>query len=98
MTVVALLMLTVSMGFAQDQPAADIPAADNAESERASAFRAVRGAQAEQVPGGNLVVGAYGAAWVLVLGYFWHLGRLHRSNQEELARLSEMLKDADAKN
>lgn len=55
--------------------------------ERASAFRAVSGPQVEQVPGGALLVGAYGVAWLAILGFFVHVGRLNARTATDLARL-----------
>lgn len=55
--------------------------------DRASTFRAVSGPQVDRVPGGRLLIAAYGVAWVLMLGYLWRLGALHASNAAELERL-----------
>ncbi len=65
------------------------------EEDRASAFRAVSGPQVDRVPGGQLLVGAYGAAWILMLGYLWRLGRLHTANARELERLKTAKTDDD---
>lgn len=55
--------------------------------ERASAFRAVSGPQVEQVPGGALLIGAYGVAWIAILGFFAHVGRLNARTATDIARL-----------
>ena len=61
------------------------------EEDRASAFRAVSGPEAEQVPGGTLLIAAYGVIWVLVLGWFWRLGRLQARTRDDLERLRASL-------
>lgn len=58
---------------------------------RAAAFRAVRGGQGEDVPGGPLLVAAYGAVLALVLGYVVYLGRLSAGASLELDRLEREL-------
>lgn len=60
---------------------------EQAAEDRASTFRAVSGPQVDRVPGGKLLIGAYGVAWVLMLGYLWRLGSLHAANAKELERL-----------
>ncbi len=68
---------------------ATAPAAD-----RAASFRAVQGPQAEQVPGGMLLVVAYGLIWVLLLLFVIRLGRKHAATSAELERLSRVLEAA----
>lgn len=75
-------------GLASAQEEAE-PAAED----RASAFRAVSGPQVDRVPGGKLLIGAYGVAWVLMLGYLWRLGSLHAANAKELERLKAAKSD-----
>ncbi|MCA9532770.1 MAG: hypothetical protein KC593_03790 [Myxococcales bacterium] len=65
-------------GRAEDtrQAAADHDAAahddgDDAASSRATSFRAVDGAITEDVPGGLMLVGAYGAIFALLLLFLW---------------------------
>ncbi len=83
----ALLALGASTAMAQE------PEQTDQVEDRASAFRAVSGPQVESVPGGALLIGAYGAAWVLMLGFFWRVGRLHAQNQSQLERLEAELRN-----
>jgi CcmD family protein len=57
--------------------------------DRAASFKAVSGASSEDVPGGPLVVIAYGLIWVVVFGYVFRLVRLHKNVDENLARLQQ---------
>lgn len=96
----AALFVLVSVSFAAAPSAAQQPPEDPAataadpQEDRASAFRAVRGPDAEQVPGGALLIGAYGAVFLLMLAYLWRLGRLHAANAEQLERLAQTLEAA----
>ena len=76
-------------------PAAVEDARDAAES-RSATFQAVSGGQGEDVPGGPLLVAAYGAVLALVLGYVLHLGRLTAGASRDLDRLETALKSKDA--
>jgi hypothetical protein len=82
-------LLPCNTAFAQDQPQ-DKPTEDAAES-RSAAFQAVEGPTAEQVPGGPLLLGAYGFILVLLIAYVARLGSLHLKNQVELERLARAL-------
>ena len=66
---------------------------DAAES-RAAAFQAVEGPDAEQVPGGMLLIGAYGFVLVLLIGYVGRLGKLQSKTLAEVERLSQSLSQA----
>jgi hypothetical protein len=59
----------------------------DAAQERSQSFQAVQGASKENVPGGPLLVGAYGVIWALVLLYVIRLVRLQYRAQSDLARL-----------
>jgi len=88
------LLVSVSSGVAPaaaQDPEEETTSAGDPQEDRASAFRAVRGAEAEQVPGGALLIGAYGAIFVLLLVYVWRLGRLHAANAEQLDGLARTL-------
>ncbi|HEY8431918.1 MAG TPA: hypothetical protein VIL20_26255, partial [Sandaracinaceae bacterium] len=50
-------------------PAAALAQDESAAESRAATFEAARGAQLEEIPGGGLLVAAYGAALVLLLVY-----------------------------
>lgn len=64
---------------------------------RASAFRAVSGPSVEQVPGGALLVSAYGIVWLLLLGYVYRLGALHKRTMHDLERVEKSIADARVK-
>lgn len=57
--------------------------------ERSEAFEAATGAQTENVPGGLLMVTAYGAVFLLLLGYVVSLGFRQVRTQRELERLRD---------
>lgn len=61
------LPLGASVAHAQGEPPPSDQEADEAADSRATGFRAVSGAQVEDVPGGMMLVGAYGAIAVLLL-------------------------------
>ena len=91
-----LTVLAPSGVLAQDQ--AEDAAEQNADTpdneDRASAFRAVSGPQTEQVPGGKLLIAAYGIAWVLILLFLWRMQKMHVATKKETARLAELLKES----
>ena len=73
-----------ALASAQDEP-------DPME-ERAETFEAARqGAQTENVPGGTLMIAAYGAVFLLVLGYVVSLSMRQARTQRELERLRQDL-------
>lgn len=77
--------------LAEEPPLADRSAEDAAEDaaeERATQFVGVRGAEAESVPGGALMLGAYAIVWVLLFLFLLRLRSLQRQTAEELERLS----------
>jgi len=82
------LVLVALPALAQDAEPA--PAGD-----RATSFVAVDGAVTEDVPGGALLVGAYGAALVLMLGYVLWLGSLQAGANREIARLKKIVEKND---
>jgi hypothetical protein len=73
--------------------ASSVKAEDAAES-RAAAFQAVEGSRGEQVPGGPLMVSAYGVVMVLLLGYVARLALLQRKTAAEVERLSSAIQRA----
>lgn len=58
---------------------------------RSTAFRAVSGPSTEDVPGGPLLIGAYGAILVLMIGYVMWLARLQSTTTRDLDRLKRAL-------
>ena len=73
-----------------------VEAAGDAAESRSATFQAVTGGQGEDVPGGPLLVAAYGAVLALVLGYVLYLGRLTAGASRDLDRLEGALKDKAA--
>lgn len=63
---------------------------------RSTAFQAVQGPTTEDVPGGGLLVGAYGTILVLLLGYVGWLARLQSTTSRDLDRLQKALEKAGA--
>jgi CcmD family protein len=56
--------------------------------ERATQFVGVTGPEAENIPGGGLLLAAYAVVWVLVFLYLLRMRGLQRQTAEELERLS----------
>lgn len=54
-----------------------------------TAFRPVQGAEREQVPGGLMMVAAYGVVWLLLFAYIVHIGRLQARTQRDLERIEQ---------
>jgi CcmD family protein len=69
-------------------------AQDAAKNDRATSFEAVSGAVKEDVPGGPLLIAAYGLIWLAVFAYVFRLVRLQRGADENLARLQQDLAKA----
>ena len=59
--------------------------------DRATAFRAMTGAEQESVPGGALLVGAYGLVFGFTLLYVIRLAAFSRGTDARIARLEERL-------
>ncbi|MEM7448639.1 MAG: CcmD family protein [Myxococcota bacterium] len=58
---------------------------------RAAAFRAVSGPQTESIPGGILLVSAYGIVFFLLLGYVIRLGSIQSKTAVRLSDLEAIL-------
>jgi hypothetical protein len=65
--------------------------AQGAEEERSQAFKPVEGAVKEDVPGGPLLVAAYGVLWLFLLGYGFRLIRLQQRAEADVQRLERAL-------
>jgi len=63
----------------------------DAAEQRSQAFQAVEGSTKEHVPGGPLLVSAYGVIWALVLLYVIRLVRLQQKAQSDVERLRRVL-------
>lgn len=77
--------------LAQDGEAADTAEAEDPATSRATSFRAVTGPDAEDVPGGTLLIVAYALIWLFVLVFVLRLGKLNASTLVEVARLRQAL-------
>jgi len=106
MTRNALLALSLSLGLfataipsavlAQDTPSAEAqPEGVSPESDRAQSFRAMTGPATEDVPGGTLLIGAYGLVWFFLLLLVLRIWSVSRGVAGELARLESALADAE---
>ncbi|MBK8171656.1 MAG: hypothetical protein IPK60_15090 [Sandaracinaceae bacterium] len=71
---------------AQDGPAEAAP-----EDSRATQFRAMQGPAQESVPGGTLMVAAYGLVWLFVFAYIVRIALLSAKTSSEVERLSSAL-------
>jgi CcmD family protein len=72
-------------------------AAEGAAEERSMAFEASEGARTENIPGGALMIAAYGVVWLLVLGYVVSLGYRQARTHGEIERLRRDLSAAEEK-
>ncbi|MCA9601538.1 MAG: hypothetical protein R3A78_03490 [Polyangiales bacterium] len=84
------LSLGAGAGVAMAQPEDD--GAESPADQRATSFQAVKGPTKETIPGGTLLVVAYGVVWLLVFGYVLRVGRLERRTAADLERLEKMLR------
>ena len=62
--------------------------AKSAAEERATEFVGVEGADAERIPGGGLLLAAYGVVWVFLFLYLMRIRGLQRNVAAELERLT----------
>jgi len=86
-----VLTLTLGLGLAvaparaQDDEAAT--SAADAPSDRATSFRAVTGSEAEEVPGGTLLIASYALIWFFLMLYLHRVGRLSAAVRADVERL-----------
>ena len=80
-----IVVLWIGLGLA---PAA---LAQPPDGDRATTFQRVEGPVTEDVPGGALLVGAYGVAWALILLYVLRLGMLQTRVARDVERLERSL-------
>jgi hypothetical protein len=81
----------VSFARADDVDPDAVEGQGDAATSRSATFQAVSGAQQEDVPGGPLLVAAYGTVLALVLGYVVYLGSLTSGASRDLDRLEKAL-------
>jgi hypothetical protein len=65
--------------------------AQEAAEDRSQSFRPIEGAVKEDVPGGPLLVAAYGSLWLFLLGYGFRLIRLQGRAEADVQRLERAL-------
>jgi hypothetical protein len=70
---------------------AGVALAQDAAEERSTSFQAVQGAVKEDVPGGPLLVWAYGLILLLLVGYMVRIALLQQRSDRELQRLAQQL-------
>ena len=70
---------------------AGVSHAQDAAEERSQSFQAVKGAVKEDVPGGPLLVYAYGLILLLLVAYLIRLALLQQRSEREVARLAQLL-------
>jgi len=90
------LALTLAAGSAVAQES-EATEAEASPEDRETSFQNVTGPQVEDVPGGALLIGAYGVAWFLVVAYLWRLAALNRRTAAEVASLHYAVKNASPK-
>jgi hypothetical protein len=89
-------LATPQLAVAQDTPTANAGAdTADADSDRAQSFRAMTGPATEDVPGGVLLIGAYGLVWIFVLLLVLRIGSVSRQVTVDLARLERVLADSE---
>lgn len=76
--------------------AQDTGEGDSAAESRATSFQAVEGSEREEIAGGGLLLGAYGAILVLLVGYVAWIAMLQQRTQRDLARLRSSVEKASA--
>jgi len=95
--VLGCTMLIAPSALAEEPPS-DATVAEpqeDAAEERATQFVGVRGPEAESVPGGALMLGAYAIVWVLLFLFLMRMRGLQRQTAEELERLSTEIRASE---
>lgn len=91
----SLALAPAGLALAQEGGAQEDEGQSAADS-RATSFRAVAGPETEEVPGGGLLLGAYGTILVLLLGYVGWIARLQSTTSRDLDRLEKALQKTPA--
>ena len=90
-------LLFAAPTFAEDSPEADHATAETAAEERAAQFVGVTGPDAESIPGGALLLGAYAIVWALLFLFLLRMRGLQRQTAEELERLSAEIRASEGR-
>lgn len=85
------VLLASTPVFAQEGASAET--ADSSDDEdRSTEFRTSAGPQIDRVPGGKLLIGAYGLAWLAILMFMWfRIDRQQQRATDELERLASVV-------
>jgi hypothetical protein len=89
----ALAFALTGATFAQEAEG-DPSAEESSPEDRETSFQNVTGPQVEDVPGGALLIGAYGVAWFLVVAYLWRLAALSRRTAADVDALHHAVRNA----
>jgi len=65
--------------------------------DRAATFQRVEGPVTEDVPGGPLLIGAYGIIWLLIMLYVLRIGLLQARTARDVTRLERSVAAAEKK-
>lgn len=82
--------LVLAIGLLLSSTAA-LAQAPDASDDRATSFHAVTGGEQEDVPGGTLLVAAYGVVLVALIGYVLYVGAIQQGTQREITRLEKLV-------
>lgn len=90
---IALAGVLLAATPANAQEGASAESSDTAADEdRSTEFRTSAGPQVDRVPGGKLLIGAYGLAWLAILMFMWfRIDRQQKRATEELERLASVV-------
>lgn len=85
------VLLVTTPAFAQEG-AGDESAQSADDEDRSTEFRTSAGPQIDRVPGGKLLIGAYGLAWLAILMFMWfRIDRQQKRATDELERLASVV-------
>lgn len=79
----------VPLASAQDASGQNASGREDAAESRAATFEAAQGAQTEDIPGGALLIAAYGVIFLLLLGFVGTIAARQARTQRELAQLRQ---------
>jgi CcmD family protein len=95
-----MLITPMALADSPPEPEPDTAAAETQEDaaeERATQFVGVRGPEAESIPGGALLLGAYAIVWALLFLFLMRMRGLQRQTAEELERLSAEIRASEGR-